>query len=475
MMIHGKPNAGSFNATSKIQTFANQLDEEFFGSKDNFQGKNFLIVDARYWNGVWYSIYTYWVSNNIKGIDGRGSYFAISIIVPRRYYLLVSEVYKKLQFLYKKNVVGTYISTNGDYLVQNLSNNDHFNELYAAFGRNFANLEEDFDDKFKLPTQGGKAINYHPNDCDSLAFVDDLRFNGRVFVSELFETKDTRLGQVNKYKMELASSLDKAKKLEFEIRQLKEDKASLEKSLASNQKAGKDKLSELSNKNVALQKELSSYTERFANVQENLATLQDYLKGLASLLGTKQQVNGQVVKGKAKKKSTKSVWHFFSLSFLNTLLILAFGILLLTRFNGNIEGYTPDKVITDTNTNDSISTMPLDDNSDGSRGESSDVNDDTTVGTNASLIDENCDVELKEIDGSISKGDLKKPKKLTFAQQAGYDFYFDNVANENQVKSAISAGKEFLITKKDQNKSASITYRSADKSKLNEKNRVILN
>lgn len=472
MMIHGKPNAGSFNATSKIQTFANQLDEEFFGSKDNFQGKNFLIVDARYWNGVWYSIYTYWVSNNIKGIDGRGSYFAISIIVPKRYYLLVSEVYKKLQFLYKKIVVGTYISTNGDYLVQNLSNSDHFNELYAAFGRNFANLEEDFDDRFKLPTHGGKVINYHPNDCDSLAFVDDLRSNGRVFVSELFETKDTILGQVNKCKMELASSLDKAKKLEFEIKQLKEDKASLEKSLASNQKAGKDKLSELSNKNVVLQKELSSYTERFIKVQENLATLQEYLQGLASLLGTKQQVNGQVAKGNAKKKSTKSVWHFFSLSFLNTLLILAFGILLLIRFNGNIEGYTPDKVITDTNANDSISTMPLDEKLDD---ESSDVNDDATVGENASLIDENCDVELKEIDGSISKGDLKKPKKLTFVQQAGYDFYFDNVANEIQVKSDILAGKEFLITKKDQNKSASITYRSADKSKLNDKNRVILN
>jgi len=201
IIVHGKPNSGSFNATSGIdKSLVNNIVQNFFQSMDKINEKEILIVDARLWKGQWYSIYTYWLGKTIKDTADRTSYFAVSVIVPGRYYCLISEVYAHLKNIYHNFAKGTYVSNGGRYIVQNFSDDELFNELVALINSDkFVNLEEEFDSGFTSATNPHANVRYSTDDCDSKAFVYALQQNGRIMVSETFKSKDSMLADTDKY------------------------------------------------------------------------------------------------------------------------------------------------------------------------------------------------------------------------------------------------------------------------------------
>lgn len=201
IIVHGKPNAGSFNATPGLDPALTQnIVDGFFQSMGKIPGTDILIVDARYWKGRWYSVYTYWMGKSIRDTADRSSYFALSMIVPGSYYCLVSEVYKILKEVCHHIVIGNYIAKDGKYTVQDFSDKSAFNRIVSFLSSNrFVNLEENFDSRFVQNSDLRYGICYNVVDCDSKAFVQALRTNGRVLVSPQYESKDARLSEVNKY------------------------------------------------------------------------------------------------------------------------------------------------------------------------------------------------------------------------------------------------------------------------------------
>ena len=200
IIIHGKPLAGSSCVTSGIDSsLAQKIVQEFFEAMSGMKEKESLVVDARYWKDSWYSVYTYFLAKNIKDTAGRESYFALSLIIPQKYCCLVSQVYSLLQTIVKESVVGVYLSQNGQYIVQDLSDTAKFKRLCDNLMGKYVNLEEKFDAGFKPSSLLSNDTYCNLLDCDSKALVNLLKTKGRIIVTESAATKDSLAQQASAY------------------------------------------------------------------------------------------------------------------------------------------------------------------------------------------------------------------------------------------------------------------------------------
>ena len=100
IIIHGKPNEGCSKSTSSFDSsLSERIVDDFFTRWEDVKDKEALIVDARNWKGVWYSVYTYKLTGLREKSEnaGRSTYFAISLIFKGAYCCLVSEVFSLLK------------------------------------------------------------------------------------------------------------------------------------------------------------------------------------------------------------------------------------------------------------------------------------------------------------------------------------------------------------------------------------------
>ncbi|MCD8237153.1 MAG: hypothetical protein LUD00_11040 [Prevotellaceae bacterium] len=199
IIIHGKPHAGSSKGTSDIDGLARNIVEIFFNGRDEFEDEQSLIVDARYWKNSWYSVYTYRRSN-LKGFSsgiGRTTYFAISLVVPGGYCRRVSAVYELLRNVCNDTVVGTYISGNGKYMVQNLYDNAAFLYIAEKIRKGYINTEEvAFDSEFVPLVNFSNDKKSNVLWCDSEEFIRCLKTSGRIIVTEGESVKDPLLQEL---------------------------------------------------------------------------------------------------------------------------------------------------------------------------------------------------------------------------------------------------------------------------------------
>ena len=152
IIIHGKPNAGSQKSSGNIDKgLVENITGVFFARSGQMHALGeTLFVDARFWKGSWYSVYTYTPSANVheKG-SNRNSYFCISIVIKGKYELLISGIYKMLRKVYNNVAVGTYLDGKGKYIVDNLGDDASFTKIEEEINHGFVNLEEDFDSGFQ--------------------------------------------------------------------------------------------------------------------------------------------------------------------------------------------------------------------------------------------------------------------------------------------------------------------------------------
>lgn len=154
VILHGKPNAGCHKATPGIEeAFCQNLVDKFFQSMGSIKDNEVLIVDTRNWKGTWYCVYTLWLGGNISDTADRASFLAITIVVSKQYYCLVSAVYDMLVKAYQKSVIGNYISKKGKYIVPDFSDNVTFESLVRSINSYFVNLSENFDESFNQITE----------------------------------------------------------------------------------------------------------------------------------------------------------------------------------------------------------------------------------------------------------------------------------------------------------------------------------
>ena len=271
IIIQGKPISGSKISTSNIESsLVDRIYKDFFEKMGGVRTSHALIVDTIYWQNSWYSIYTYSRYSGITDTADRQSYFALSIVVPKNFLYLTSGVYHLLQKVYKEKIEGVYISKAGKYLVSDFSDTKSFKAIATYIDTEFANsnLEDPIDNEFQKNRTANIPV-YNLSDCDSIAFLQDLKENGRVIVGEgsefpkkcsasVIQSKEQKIGELNAKLSEQSNTIEQLKKdvenankqaqssanncsatvgkLKAEIEQLKKEKDQAESQISAKQK-----------------------------------------------------------------------------------------------------------------------------------------------------------------------------------------------------------------------------------------------
>lgn len=485
IIIHGKPNAGSSKVTSDINGLSHNLIQNFFEEMDQIRDPEALVVDARYWQGTWYSIYTYLLGVNIKDTADRKSYFALSVIVPKTYYCLISEVYKQLKAVCAKSVIGNYISKNGKYLVQTLDDESLFENIVSQVKTGFvnSNLEEDFDSKFESKSILKNDVYYNIIDCDSRAFVLSLKKCGRIIVTETEKSKDELLSKTNEYIRLLNQAQTDLSDKDKHIDKLNKDIAQLEKDLSEANKSTKGKVQKLQNDLTSLsaekdnlQKERNELNDLYNGIREKIDKVAEIL-GLSKLQNSSAGNNVRL-KSPSQPKQSKSVGNgwYDVIPLFNTLLILILMLILLFNFKGctGVDEYA------NANSTDLQSEIAsLKQQIAQKDAEINQLNDSfREEGYNTSSeydanLDEDCQMTIFQNGKPIKAQDvdIDQPIMITMRAINGYEFHAANLKNAKDLKPSAL----IKLAPVDKNKPIIISYRSSDVKNTNPNNKININ
>lgn len=469
VILHGKPYSGSHKVSNGLdKTFCQNLVDKFFQSKGNIKESETLIVDTRNWKGKWYSVYTFWHGHNGNIVDtaDRPSFIAISMILPNQYVCLVSAAFDLLKKAYQEHVVGTYISKSGKYIVQDLDDEMAFNKLYTFLGNDFVNLCENFDNSFKQISESISNSYYNLLDCDSKAFVEDLKKHGRVFVSEIYESKDSRLTNTDKYLKELQKAQNDLSEKDKQITQLSNDIKGLN--------------DQINNKNTSTSKTINEQKEQLETLNKTITGLKTSIEKyqgneqkIQEILGASVKETPIIEEETQKPKHSSRVENLIPI--VNMLLLVV--LFVISCFNScgpnamdsdnsseelhreidSLKGIIEEKDGQINTLSCSIGNVALETQ-----------NDDTATDNG---YDRDCHLSFVQDNQLVSREKIDKNKPLTIIVKdaiEGYDFYTDNL------DAKVSSGTKFALKKKNANKAITIVYRSSDRSKRNDANVLII-
>lgn len=490
LILHGKPNAGSHKATNGLDgMFCQNLVDNFFQSMDNIKDPKVLIVDARNWKGIWYSVYTFWLGNNITDTANRTSFLALSMVVPKQYVCLVSAVYNSFNKICKDYVIGTYINNNGKYIVQDFNDNVAFEKLYTLLKNDFVNLVDDFDSSFKQNLETSSNCYYNFIDCDSKAFVEDLKKNGRVFVTTTYDSKDARLVNTNKYFRELEIAKGELTTKDGEIKKLSLQIKSLEKQILDKDNSESDSIKKLKKQIDTLTNENTTLKGRLVSLNESVSKYEEVKNKILQLLGTKS-VSQNVQDNPLQVDSGNNKTSFFKVK--NVLLLINTGLLVLLLLTNCFKGCT-SSIPEFTEFKDSSSLEELKElkvenqrlkdkladkenqikalSSSSTTDYHKDFSDDTY--DKESSIDVDCGLAFFQNGRPVEANEIDINQRLVIQvshKQKGYSFHTANLKETN-----IADGVPFSLERREQNKIIKIVYRSSNRDNTNSKNVIIIN
>lgn len=330
VIIHGKPLDASERFTPGIdKELARKIISEFFAI-GNIKESEALIADARFWQGTWNSVYTLLLSQNVKDTGGRGSYFAISLIIPQKYCCFISDVYKLLENVVRERVLGVYLNNNLQYIVPNFENTVAFEQLCSKLKSSYRNLEKSFDSSFKPQASLNNNIYFSIYDCDSLSVIQELKNRGRIIITENTETKDSLATQSMRY-YQMAQQAQgenqqknaKIKELESQISQMKNAVRQANTSSSEKVRNLEHKLSELEGKATKLESDKQYVETELSNLKGIIAQATQFIDVPQSSHNNQQTT---------KKDKGKDKLQYLPL--INTLLLLILALGLFMNFKG---------------------------------------------------------------------------------------------------------------------------------------------
>ena len=470
VILHGKPNAGSHKATKGIEgAFCQNLVDNFFNSMNYIKEQEALIVDAKNWKNNWYSIYTFWLGDNVIDTADRPSFIALSIVAPNQYFCLVSDVYEMLKRVFLKDIKGTYISAKGEYLVQNFENDFAFERLVNTINSTFENLSENMSNSFKQTSYD--LVNncyYNLLDCDSKAFVEDWKKYGRIIVSKTCDSKDTRLSNANDYYNQLQNLNSTLQSTLQKNEELTARNNELEELLSNGNSENEETLAALNEQANNLIGEKRSLENRVSDLTNENIKHRNIEKKISNILGS-ITIDSCDNPNKEDMTTHKNGMIRF-IPIVNMFLIIL--LLVVTTFNScgsqikdsqdeeeQIINYLQqkieelNKIITEKN--DQIRILKSN-----SEYFTDNLSDDK---------DKNCDLTVWQDGKPVGISEIDFNKKITiFVQtQNGYAFYTSNLKTVN-----VQNGVPFKLEKIDKNKPIIITYRSQNRDKCNQHNVV---
>jgi len=349
IIIHGKPLDASERCSAGIDpSLARKIIDEYFRGFGTIRESEALIVEARYWQGGWSSVYTLLLSQQVKDRAGRGSYFAISLLLPRMYHCLVSDIYYLLEKLVRENVIGTYLDKNLQYLVHNFEDNTAFDKLCINLQSSYSPCGKAFDNGFKpqatLPSDTYCSI----YDCDALSFVNLLKTKGRIIVTENTPSKDSLAAQSAKYHQEAVQAQSEALAKTRVINDLNARISKLEEQAQQANSSVTGKMKEQEKRLASLQNEKTNAEKKAQELQVSLAELRNNVAKAASLLGANIQQGGIAQRTDNPSFNTQKPAHITFMEYLpavNTILIFLLTLGMFIRSCGNSTAHTGQEAL----------------------------------------------------------------------------------------------------------------------------------
>ena len=333
IIIHGKPLDASERYTSGIdQTLARKIIDEFF-ALGTLKEPEALVVEARYWQKTWTSVYTLLLSKTVQDTAGRGSYFAISLVLPQKYCGMVSSVYRLMEKIVKEDVLGVYLNSNLQYIVPNFENAAAFEKLCAKLKSAYANFEKAYDNLFQPQATFTNDAYCSIYDCDSLAFVQLLRKKGRVIVTEKEDTKDDLAALSTKYRQEAQNAKNDAETKSLKITKLESYVKQLEDAAKKANSTESRKLNELRQQIASLTSQNEQVNQKCQTAQKQYEELREKVAQAVASLGVTKSPPRYEHPPKKKKTSFSAY-----LPLVNTLLLLLLAVGLLLNLKGCSKG-----------------------------------------------------------------------------------------------------------------------------------------
>lgn len=317
IIIHGKPIAGSSKKTLGLESsFADVFVNSYFNEMGKFTSAETFIVEARFWKGVWYGVYTLMLYKGITDTADRQSYFALTIVSLNQYYCLTSEVYNVLRKTCAEYVIGKYLSHNGKYIVQDFEDDELFNGMVSKINDGWVNLQESFDSAFVPQSEYPYDVLYNIADCDSKAFVQTLRKKGRILISESVPSKDDSLADVQKIQNELLQAKQTINEQNAKLNRVNSE--------ITNLKSGGGKVEQenrkLNRRIDDLEKEKETLISVKSATDEKLSSLKMKLSEIMSTIGAKE--TGRQFHDSEINKKTWTKSYLLPLFILNAVLLV---------------------------------------------------------------------------------------------------------------------------------------------------------
>lgn len=498
IIIQGKPISGSKVSTSGIEpSLVDRIYKDFFEKMGGVRTSHALIVDTIYWQNSWYSIYTYSKYSGMTDTADRQSYFALSIVVPKNFLYLTSGVYHLLQKTYKEKIEGVYISKTGKYLVSDFADTSKFNAIVEYLNREFANsnLEDPIDNGFQK-SRATKIPIYNLVDCDSIAFLQDLKENGRIIVGEGDEyPKKCAVSVIQGKEEQIYSLNNKLSEKNIKIDQLNADLSAAQKAVQSKDSECSQTINGLNARIDALENEKNKANSQISAKQKEL---DDLVSGIQKLLPKSNgkpddKDRGQSIAKNDTHSNSIETKRISILSIVNCVLLVFLYITLLTGsfFNSSkpenskcekqissLERQIKEKDAIIKEKNSTINTL----NTTVKELESSidQISAASVVQVTTSVSEDvDCNVRIKTTDNNVLKNDANLEDGtwviVNWQPYQGYEWHIDNLDNEavNQLKQRDSQNYGEAVIKmkcSNQEKPIVLNYRTADKKNMNKKN-----
>lgn len=486
IIIQGKPISGSKVSTSGIEpSLVDRIYKDFFEKMGGVRTSHVLIVDTIYWQNSWYSVYTYSRYSGITDTADRQSYFALSIVVPRNFLYLTSGVYHLLQKTYNEKIEGVYLSKAGKYLVSDLADANNFRAIVEYLSREFANsnLEDPIDNGFQKSRASNIPI-YNLADCDSIAFLQDLKDNGRVIVGEgdEFPPKCAASVLLGKDRMIENLSAQLASK-EGEISQLNINLTDARNTINKNSNSVSSKIKKLEGDIKSLQQEKEQANSQISAKQKEL---DDLIQNIQALLPTskKEVVNENGKENHQVKSLLKMITDYLPIMNFVILIVVCISLLFAGHPNPSLDDVEISELkkensrLMEDNSKKDAKIQALADSIQVLKQKKIEK---TTCDTTAMDVD--CQLRITTIDNQVINNNtsIKDGTLITVRWQPyqGYEWHTNNLVDdavkELKLNDTSNKGEVTIVVQRvKQGQSITLNYRTADKNNINKNNSYTL-
>ena len=435
-ILHGKPNNYDSWGNFSFDALEDKVCKEYFDQKEYLPDRGFL-VEIRSWKNTFYSICSF--IEKVKDTSKRPSYCVVSLIFKGVYCRKCSDLFTLLEEVYDKKLTREAGIIDANHVFQiNWFNNaapalKTIEKLTVdCINSQFTGLFDDIDDTFSKSVPSLSSMpKCNPKDCDSEAFFDDIRKNGRILITESTPSKDSLLaGQISLRKaydeaQSIASTVPSLKatiqESEKEISQLKSEKNKLS--------AEKEQLTKSIEEKEQIIRDLKGcLTEKEKEIDYAVEKLREPLEKVFS------QIEATRTETKNKAKGWLKIIPYIPV--INLLLLLLLSFLAIRSLPSDDkkkerEQQTAAMTLTTPGVNEQINTPSADQQgfSDGGSGDSSTSH--SGKGLNANEQVKACDIQITDLSGNILSDNsvIKQGAALCISvryQQEGYSWHISN-------------------------------------------------